>query len=117
MPHLFVQNNLKKIDYPITSNGVEFLFQVGNLIACKVDNKKFFISAREKNGKILIKYDKVSRPLSSLLKKAYKELFESGKPLKEIAKKLLENSDNQYVKKLVEFILNSKRGIAYERKM
>jgi UDP-N-acetylglucosamine acyltransferase len=51
------------------------------------------------------------------IKKAYKELFESGKPLKEVAKELLENSDNQYVKKLAEFILNSKRGIAYDRKM
>ena len=51
------------------------------------------------------------------IKKAYKELFDSGKPLKEVAKEFLENSDNQYVKKLAEFILNSKRGIAYDRKM
>ena len=51
------------------------------------------------------------------IKKAYKELFESNKPLKEVAKKLLENSENEYVKKLAEFVLNSKRGIAYDRKM
>jgi UDP-N-acetylglucosamine acyltransferase len=51
------------------------------------------------------------------VKRAYKELFESGKPLKESAKNLLENSNNQYVIKLAEFVMNSKRGIAYDRKM
>jgi len=51
------------------------------------------------------------------IKKAYKELFESGKPLKDIAKEIYENTNNIYVKKLVEFVLNSKRGIAYDRKM
>jgi UDP-N-acetylglucosamine acyltransferase len=51
------------------------------------------------------------------VKKAYKELFESGKPLKENAKKLLEESKNKYVIKLLEFVINSKRGIAYDRKM
>jgi UDP-N-acetylglucosamine acyltransferase len=51
------------------------------------------------------------------VKKAYKELFESGKPLKESAKNLLENSNNKYVIKLAEFVMNSKRGIAYDRKM
>ena len=51
------------------------------------------------------------------VKKAYKELFESGKPLKDSANNLLENTNNQYVKILCEFVLNSKRGIAYDRKM
>jgi len=51
------------------------------------------------------------------IKRVYKELFESGKPLKENAKNLLENSENKYVKKLLEFVINSKRGIAYDRKM
>lgn len=50
------------------------------------------------------------------IKKAYKELFESNKPIKETAEKLLED-DNIYVKKLAEFVKNSKRGIAYDRKM
>jgi len=50
------------------------------------------------------------------IKKAYKELFESGKPIREIAEKLL-NSENRYVKHLAEFVLNSKRGIPYDRKM
>ena len=50
------------------------------------------------------------------LKRAYKELFNSNKPLKEVAKELL-NSENEYVKHLAEFILNSKRGIPYDRKV
>ena len=50
------------------------------------------------------------------LKKAYKELFESGKPIKEIAVKLAE-SENKYVKHFATFVLNSKRGIAYDRKV
>jgi len=51
------------------------------------------------------------------VKKAYKILFESGTPLKETAQNLLETENNVFVKKLCEFILNSKRGIAYDRKM
>ncbi len=51
------------------------------------------------------------------LKKAYKELFESGKALKEVAEKLIKLNDNKYVKHLSEFVLNSKRGIPYDRKM
>ncbi|NPA11020.1 MAG: acyl-ACP--UDP-N-acetylglucosamine O-acyltransferase [Epsilonproteobacteria bacterium] len=50
------------------------------------------------------------------LKRAYRELFESGAPLKESAQKLL-NSSNEYVRHLAEFILNSKRGIPYVRKV
>ncbi|ACM93764.1 acyl-[acyl-carrier-protein]--UDP-N-acetylglucosamine O-acyltransferase [Nautilia profundicola AmH] len=51
------------------------------------------------------------------IKKAYKELFESGKPLKDTAKEILESTDNEYVKHLCEFVLNSKRGIPYDRKV
>jgi len=50
------------------------------------------------------------------LKGAYKELFEMGKPLQEVAKELLESSDNSYVKNLCTFIVNTKRGIPFERK-
>jgi len=56
------------------------------------------------------------RKIIDELKVAYKELFERGKPIKEVATNLL-NSENQYVKHLAEFILNSKRGIPYDRKM
>jgi len=51
------------------------------------------------------------------VKNSYKILFESTTPLKENAQKLIETEENIYVKKLCEFILNSKRGIAYDRKM
>ena len=51
------------------------------------------------------------------IKRAYKELFESGKPLRETAQNLLKTNNNKYVKHLCEFILNSKRGIPYVRKV
>jgi UDP-N-acetylglucosamine acyltransferase len=51
------------------------------------------------------------------IKSAYKELFESNKPLIENAKEILEQDINEYVKSLCEFIINSKRGIPYDRKM
>jgi len=50
------------------------------------------------------------------IKRAYKELFESGKPLQDTAKELFENSNNEYVKKLVKFIIETKRGIPFTRK-
>jgi UDP-N-acetylglucosamine acyltransferase len=50
------------------------------------------------------------------LKSAYRELFESGKPLKESASELLENNNNHYVHDLCNFVLKTKRGIPFERK-
>ncbi|HHD82238.1 MAG TPA: acyl-ACP--UDP-N-acetylglucosamine O-acyltransferase [Campylobacterales bacterium] len=50
------------------------------------------------------------------LKIAYKELFESGQALQEIANNLYQNSSSEHVKKLAEFITKSKRGIPYTRK-
>jgi len=50
------------------------------------------------------------------IKRAYKLLFESGKPLKDVANELI-NSENRYVKHLANFVLNSKRGIPYVRKV
>lgn len=49
------------------------------------------------------------------LKSAYRELFEQGKPLQEVAQKILETSDSEAVKKLCEFIKASKRGIPFTR--
>lgn len=51
------------------------------------------------------------------IKQAYRELFESGKPLQEVAKYLLENIENKYVKELANFVLTTKRGIPFERKL
>ena len=50
------------------------------------------------------------------LKSAYRDLFESGKPLKETAAELVESSENYYVHNLCNFILKTKRGIPFERK-
>lgn len=50
------------------------------------------------------------------LKSAYKELFESGDALQESAEKLLNRTVSKNVKKLVEFIIVSKRGIPFIRK-
>jgi UDP-N-acetylglucosamine acyltransferase len=50
------------------------------------------------------------------LKIAYKELFESGEALQETAENLQSKSSSEQVKKLVEFITQSKRGIPYIRK-
>jgi len=50
------------------------------------------------------------------LKTAYRELFESGEALQDTAEILLKTSTSQNVKKLVEFITKSKRGIPYIRK-
>lgn len=49
------------------------------------------------------------------LRSAYRDLFESGKPLQEQASALLEMSQSDYVKNLCTFIVNTKRGIPYER--
>lgn len=50
------------------------------------------------------------------IKKAYKELFESGQPLQETAQNLNDTTNNEYVKKLTSFVLNTKRGIPFNRK-
>jgi len=50
------------------------------------------------------------------LKSAYRELFESGKPLKDTASELQESTENHYVKDLCNFVLKTKRGIPFERK-
>ncbi|PID47471.1 MAG: acyl-[acyl-carrier-protein]--UDP-N-acetylglucosamine O-acyltransferase [Proteobacteria bacterium] len=51
------------------------------------------------------------------LKTAFNSLFRSKKPLRENAQNIFETSQNEKVKKMCEFILNTKRGIPYERKV
>ncbi len=50
------------------------------------------------------------------VKLAYKNLFESGNPLSDVAKELLQTSENKYVRELATFVLDTKRGIPYNRK-
>jgi UDP-N-acetylglucosamine acyltransferase len=58
----------------------------------------------------------VSREEINELKLAYKELFESGRPLKDTAASLVENTKSHNVHTLCNFILKTKRGIPFERK-
>jgi UDP-N-acetylglucosamine acyltransferase len=50
------------------------------------------------------------------VKKAYKKLFESGEPLANSAKEIIENTNNEHVLSLANFVLNTKRGIPFNRK-
>ncbi len=50
------------------------------------------------------------------LKSAYRELFEEGNPLQDVAQRLFEESRSEKVKNLCKFIKTSKRGIPFIRK-
>ncbi len=50
------------------------------------------------------------------LKKAFKSIFRSEKGPNDMAKEILEITNNKKVKKFCEFIIENKRGIPYERK-
>ena len=72
MPHIVI-DRLKELKYPIKTDSVEFLFKAQNLIAIKTDIAKFLIQVREYKNGYLVKYDKITRPIISELKKAYLE--------------------------------------------
>ncbi len=59
---------------------------------------------------------KIEREDINELKSAYRELFEKGRPLKDVAQEILDNTKNYYAKELANFVMKTKRGIAYERK-
>jgi len=50
------------------------------------------------------------------LKAAYRELFEEGQALQDVAQRLFEESSSEKVKNLCKFIKTSKRGIPFTRK-
>jgi len=51
------------------------------------------------------------------IKRAYRELFESGEAIRDTAERLLnENDVNEAVEKLCRFIMESRRGIPFKRK-
>ena len=50
------------------------------------------------------------------LKSAYRELFESGQALQDVAQRLFEENPSVQVKQLCQFIMASKRGIPFTRK-
>jgi len=91
MPHILI-DNVKKLDFPVKSGEVEFLFQAQELIGVKTKNAKFLIKVQKRQNGYLIKYDKITRPLISEIKKAYEEfvklneakiIFENIKGIKE----------------------------------
>ncbi|MDR3346795.1 MAG: acyl-ACP--UDP-N-acetylglucosamine O-acyltransferase [Campylobacteraceae bacterium] len=49
------------------------------------------------------------------LSAAYKKLFKSNQPLRESAEEILNTTKNEKVRLMCEFVLNTKRGIPYER--
>ncbi len=71
MPHIVI-DKIKKIKYPVTVDDVEFLFEAENLIGVKTKKAKFLIKVLKKEKGFLVKYDKITRPLISEIKKAYK---------------------------------------------
>jgi tRNA (guanine-N7-)-methyltransferase len=70
MPHIVI-DKIKKINYPQKIDNVEFLFQAENLVGVKTDNAKFLIKILKKDKGYLVKYDKITRPIISEIKKAY----------------------------------------------
>ena len=59
---------------------------------------------------------KIERDEINALKSAYRELFEQGQPLQEVAQRLFESDKSPYVQSLCMFIKTSKRGIPFNRK-
>ena len=61
---------------------------------------------------------KLPREAIDALKSAYRELFEKGQPIQEVAQRLYDTEGiSPYVKELCRFIKTSKRGIPYKRKL
>ncbi|PHO09649.1 acyl-[acyl-carrier-protein]--UDP-N-acetylglucosamine O-acyltransferase [Malaciobacter canalis] len=50
------------------------------------------------------------------IKKAYKAIFQSKESISDVAKRLLQESNNKYVKELAQFVVDTKRGIPFNRK-
>jgi len=59
---------------------------------------------------------KDSRSDIDAIKKAYKEIFDSGLSISEVASEILDINDNKYVKQLAKFVVETKRGIPFIRK-
>jgi len=80
---------------------------------CLAEGNKAVLRGLNLNG-LRRRFD--SRDDINAVKVAYKSLFESGKALGDVANELLETSENKYVKELATFVLETKRGIPYNRK-
>jgi tRNA (guanine-N7-)-methyltransferase len=70
MPHIVI-DKIKDLKYPTKIDEVEFLFKAENLIGVKTEKAQFLIKVIKKDNGYLVKYDKITRPLISEIKKAY----------------------------------------------
>ncbi len=91
MPHIII-DKITPLSFPVKGENCEFLFKAENLIAVQTQNAKFLIQTRKHKNGYLVKYDKITRPLISEIKKAYidfaklnnaKILFENISGIKE----------------------------------
>jgi len=123
MPHIVI-DNIKEISYPKKLDNVEFLFKAENLIGIKTESAKFLIKIIKKDNGYLIKYDKITRPLISEIKKAYlafvklnnaKILFENINGIKEKLpdKNLINITDDLRDIDIVEIGFGSGRHLLY----
>ena len=79
---------------------------------CLAEGNKAVLRGLNLNG-LRRRFD---RDVINEVKKAYKDIFESGRAISEVAKEILESSDNEHVHKLANFVLETKRGIPFNRK-
>ena len=123
MPHIVV-DNIKNFKYPVKTDDVEFLFKAENLIGVKTTEAEFLIKILKKNEGYLVKYDKITRPIISEIKRAYnafvklnesKVLFENISGIKEKIpnKNLLGITDDLSKIEIVEVGFGSGRHLIY----
>ncbi|GAB6045279.1 tRNA (guanosine(46)-N7)-methyltransferase TrmB [Caminibacter profundus] len=123
MPHIVI-DKIKDFSYPQKIEDVEFLFKAENLVGVKTDSAKFLIKIIKKENGFLVKYDKITRPIISEIKKAYLAfvklneaniIFENIKGIKEKLpnKNLLNIEDDLSAIDIVEVGFGSGRHLVY----
>jgi len=123
MPHIII-DKIQKLTFPQKEGEVEFLFQAENLIAVKTNISKFLITIKKKPNGYLVKYDKITRPLITEIKKAYeafvkinnaKIIFENISGIKEKLpnKNLLNINDNLDNTDIIEIGFGSGRHLLH----
>ena len=70
MPHLLLKL-FSLPPMPAEVEGVKFLFHAPPFIGVEAEGVRFLLQLKERDGKLLLKYEKRTRPLLKTLKKAY----------------------------------------------
>jgi len=123
MPHIILDKT-KELSFPVKEGDVTFLFRAENLIAVRTQKAKFFIKVIKRENDYLVKYDKITRPIISEIKKAYEAfvklngsnvIFENISGIKEKIpdKNLLEITDNLDETDIVEIGFGSGRHLIH----